>query len=146
MRKLTVVFVFVCCCLTGMSQDKRSAQALDLIINDAHNSPEGRVLACVRQGEFFINKPNRGPEDLDSASLALKHGELLEKQFDLHEADGELLFLEAMISKQKGSREEGNRLNDLAVTYLRKKPRSDFLGRALLEKGDYLDANDDKQY
>ena len=146
MRKLHVVFLLICCCLKGMSQDKRSAQALDLAINDAHNSPEGRVLACVRQGEYFVNKPGRGPADLDSASLALKRGEFLKKQFDSHEADGELLFLAALISKQKGARDEGDRLNDLALTYLRKKPRSDFLGRALLEKGDYLDANDDKQH
>jgi hypothetical protein len=112
MRKFNVVFLFVCCCLKGMSQDKRSAQALDQVIDDAHNSP--------------------------------KRGELLKKQFDLHEADGELLFLTALISKQKGARDEGNRLNDLALTYLRKKPGDDFLGRALLEKADYLNIDDDR--
>jgi hypothetical protein len=144
MRKFNVVFLFVCCCLKGMSQDKRSVQALDQVINDAHNSPEGRVLACVRQGEYYLNKPGRGTADLDSASLALKRGELLKKQFDLHEADGELLFLTALISKQKRARDEGNRLNDLALTYLRKKPGDDFLGRALLEKGDYLNIDDDR--
>jgi two-component system, sensor histidine kinase PdtaS len=146
MRKLPFVFLLVCFWSKGMSQDTRSAQTLNLVINDGHGSSGNRVLACVRQGEYYINKPGRTPEDLDSASLSLKQGELLSKQFGLHEADGELLFLQALICKQKGQREEGNKLNDLALTYLRKKPGDDFLGRALLEKGDYLNSDDDKQY
>jgi hypothetical protein len=40
MRKFNVVFLLVCCCLKGMSQDKRSAQALDLVINDAITVPK----------------------------------------------------------------------------------------------------------
>ncbi len=139
-------FIFTCIIigigLYGMAQDTRSAQTLNLIINDGHNSPENRVQACVRQGEYYINKSGRGLKDLDSASVSLKHGEQLSKDFNLHTTDGELLFLEALIYKQKGSREEGNRINNLAVGYLRKKPGSDFLGRALLEKGDYLNIDD----
>ena len=146
MRKFNLFLLIMCICSKGMSQDTRSAQDLNLVINDSHASPGNRVLACVRQGEYYINKPGRKPQDLDSAFLSLKQGESLSKRFELHEEDGELLFLQALISKGRGAREEGGKLNDLALTYLRKKPGNDFLGRALLEKGDYLDVGDEKRY
>lgn len=129
MGKIYFVFLLICFYSKALSQD----------------NPGSRVRAFVRQGELYVNKPDRKAEDLDSASLLLKRGELLSKQFKLHETDGELLFLEALISKGRGARDQGNRLNDSALTYLRKKPGDDFLGRALLEKGDYLAINDEKQ-
>jgi tetratricopeptide (TPR) repeat protein len=130
MKNIIFTCVIVCASLQGRAQD---------------NNPETRVLACVRQGEYYINKPGRGPKELDSAAVSLKTGEEISKSYNLHSTDGELLFLAGMISKQKGLREEGNRLNDLALTFLRKKPGNDFLGRSLLEKGDYLNTEDDKQ-
>jgi two-component system, sensor histidine kinase PdtaS len=145
MRKFIFTALIAGLWLQGIAQDGRSAQTLNLIIEDSHSSPESRVLACVRQGEYYINRPNKGPHDLDSASVSLKHGEQLSKYFNLHSADGELLFLAGMISNHKGSREEGNRLNNEALEFLRKKPGNDFLGRALLEKGDYLNTDDDAQ-
>jgi two-component sensor histidine kinase len=135
MKNAIFTCVIVCASLQGIAQD---------------TSPEARVLACVRQGEYYINKPGRGPKELDSADVSLKTGEEISKSYTLHTTDGELLFLAGMISKQKGLKEEGNRLNDLALTFLRKKQAAggvgnDFLGRSLLEKGDYLHTEDDKQ-
>src|SRR5580698_4384355 len=145
MKNAIFTCVIVCASLQGMAQDTSWAKTPGIIIDDSHNSPEARVLACVRQGEYYINKPGRGPKELDSAAVSLKTGEEISKSYTLHSTDGELLFLAGMISKQKGLKEEGNRLNDLALTFLRKKPGNDFLGRSLLEKGDYLHTEDDKQ-
>lgn len=145
MKKLVFAFIIIGGWLHGSAQDTRSAKTLEIIINDNHNSAESRILACVRQGEFYINRPGSDLRDIDSALVSLKRGEQLSKNFNLRTTDGELLLLKGLIAKEKGNRWEGNRLNNLALAYLRKKPSNYFLGRALLEKGEYLNTNDEKQ-
>jgi two-component sensor histidine kinase len=131
--------------LQGLAQSKGTIDSLNRVINDSHNRPESRVLACVVQGEYYINKPVKTPKDLDSASVALKKAQYLKTTLNAPSTAGEILFLAALISKRKDLKEEGNRLNDQALTFLKKKPGSDFLGRALLEKGDYLNIDDSVQ-
>lgn len=141
MKQVIFIWLIISICLQGLAQNAKSLDSLNHIINESHNSPESRVLACVYQGEYYINKRN----NLDSATICLKRGQQLSKVPNEHTTDGELLFLEALINKKKGSRADGNRLNELAVTLLRKKPGTYFLGEALMEKGDYLNIDDDKQ-
>jgi hypothetical protein len=132
-------FMFICLvagiCSQGFAQGSRTVDSLNNIINNNHNAPETRVLACILQGEYYINKPNRDQKDVDSTVACLYHGERLSRQLNVHNTNGEFLFLSGLISKQK-SRQEGNRLNDQALVLLRKEPGSELLGRALLEKGD----------
>ncbi len=145
MKKFIFIWLIIGIWSRGMAQDKRAVDSLNHIINDNSNSPESRVLSCVRQGQFYINKPGEDPRNIDSASTYLKQGKQLIKVFNIRTADGELLFLAALISKEKGLRNDASRLDSLALTFLRKKPGNYFLGEALLEKGDYLNTDDDKQ-
>jgi hypothetical protein len=112
LKKFIFIWLMVGTWSQGLAQGKRTVDSLNRIINDNRNSPESRVVTCVRQGEYYINKPGKGPKDIDSASAALKHGEQFSKAFNLHAADGELLFLNALINKKKGSRAEANRLDE----------------------------------
>src|ERR1700743_3975694 len=101
-RHIFTLIIIISSWAVGFAQDTRSAKTLELIISDNHNSAESRILACVRQGEFYINKPHRLAKDLDSASLSLKRGKQFSTDFNFHSTDGELLFLEGLIAKQKG--------------------------------------------
>lgn len=145
MKQVIFIWLIISICLQGLAQNAKSLDSLNRIINDSHNSPESRVLACVYQGEYYINKPGEHRKDIDSASIYFKQGQQFSKAFNLKNTDGELLYLEAIINKEKGNRVECDRINNLALTFLRKKPGNYFLGRALLEKGDYLNTDDDKQ-
>jgi hypothetical protein len=145
MKKFIFIWLIVGTWAQGFAQSKKTVDSLTCIINDNRNSPESRVLAWVRQGQFYINKPGEDTKDIDSASAYLKHGKQLSKDFNLHTTDGELLFLAALINKEKGSRDDAKRLDSLALTFLRKKPGNYFLGWALMEKGDFLNTEDDRQ-
>ncbi len=145
MKKFIYIWLIVGTWAQGLAQSKRAVDSLNRVINDNSNSPESRVLACVRQGQFYIKKPGEDPKDIDSALAYLKQGKQLSKVFNLRKTDGELLFLAALISKEKGLRNDANRLDSLALTLLQKKPGNYFLGCALTEKGDLLNTDDDKQ-
>ncbi|HTD42011.1 MAG TPA: histidine kinase dimerization/phosphoacceptor domain -containing protein [Mucilaginibacter sp.] len=145
MKKFIFIWLIIGIWVQGLAQGKRTVDSLNRIINDNSNSPESRVLSCVRQGQFYINKPGEDPKDIDSASVYLKQGQQLSKAFNLHTTDGELLFLASLISKEKGLHDDASRLNSLALTFLEKKPGDYFLGCALLEKGDFLNTDDDRQ-
>ena len=145
MKHVIFILFTISICLQGLAQNAKTSDSLNRIINDNHNSSENRVLACIYLGEYYINKPGEYKKDIDSASIYLNRGQQLNKDFNLKNTDGELLYLEAIINKEKGNRADSKRLNDLALTFLKKKPGTYFLGEALLEKGNYLNTDDDSQ-
>lgn len=143
-KRIILIVLMISAYSFVMAQDGRKPATFNMIISDTRADPETRVLACVREGEYYINR-FKGATGIDSAAFALSRGRLLSRQLKVYSADGELYFLAGMISRRKGLTSEGKRLNGQALTLLRKKPASGFLGRALLEQGDYLNTDFDYQ-
>ena len=122
------------------------SQKYDKIINDRNTSPEIRVLACVRKGCEYVDKQGIiGKNQKDSAFIALSQGRQLSKILGINLADGELLYLAGRDCKFRRAITDAKAYNELAIKLLRKKSHSEFLGRALLEKGDYLNIDLDDQ-
>lgn len=147
MKRCTLFSLILCICVAVAAQKRTPPSDYNRIINDVNAAPETRVLACVQAGRYYVDKSSGSPspKELDTAVLMLEKGRNLNKTANIHSVDGELLYLEARIDKFKGRNADAKRLNELALTELQKKPGSEILGRALLEKGEYLDIGVDDE-
>src|ERR1700744_3567598 len=145
MKRFIFIWLIIGIWAQGVAQVNRTRDSLNHIINDKSINPENRIITSIHLGEYYINKPGSYTKDIDSAITCLKQGQQIKNASSIHSMDGELLFLQGLIEKEKGNRPSGDRINNQALLYLRKGNDKYFLGSTLLAKGDYLNTDDNKQ-